>query len=802
VTHAVAVVWFRSWVDFRARWRSWLGLSLLVAVSTGVVLFTVAGARRTDTAWDRLAAKTNAHDALVIGQQFDFDLAAVARLPEVSDSAPGAYVAAATNLSAPMEMTPLVSVDGGFFGRIDRPKIIDGRRPDPDRPEEVGITPPVAAKHNLRVGSTIVLRGLTPSQFVQALSGGEPSSPEGPHVELRVVGIEVSANEGELVESTRSGDNLHLTPAFYRAYEGRIGMGPALVVQLKRGIADQSSFELGVERIAAGRSVQLTTQSDEGSQVRHAIHTQALALELFAAFAALAGAVAVGQALSRQAFVEARDQRLLRALGMTTQQLWSAAMLRTLVVGVLGAVGGAVLAVVASAYMPLGGLARLAEPSPGISIDAPVLGLGLVVVPVLTLALAALPAWRTARTSRLAEPIEAVTTRTVPLAERLARLGFPPTAVTGVRLAVDPGRGRTAAPTRSAIVSTAFSVAALITALTFGASLGHLFSTPRLYGWNWDVVVGNPFSADLSQRVVPTLRDSGFVDGFSGVTAAVIDVGGVRTQGYGFDTFEGDVLPPITNGRPPSSPDELVLGATDLRDLGRHVGDDVTVRVGDREATLRIVGEGVFAQLSIFQIEALGKGALLTGDGLRALVPEAQQNVYTVQWAAAADPQAAQSALRESFGETITISEAEAPLEIADFGRVDGMPAILSGLVALLAIASLAHALMTTVRRRRRDLAILKTLGFVRRQVSSTVAWQATTMTVLALTAGLPLGTAVGHWAWRLFADNLGVVAEPVVPLVALALVVPGAIAIANLVATLPGRAAARTAPGRGLRWE
>lgn len=50
VTQAVAVVWFRSWAELRSRWRSWLGLSLLVCISTGVVLFTLAGARRTDTA--------------------------------------------------------------------------------------------------------------------------------------------------------------------------------------------------------------------------------------------------------------------------------------------------------------------------------------------------------------------------------------------------------------------------------------------------------------------------------------------------------------------------------------------------------------------------------------------------------------------------------------------------------------------------------------------------------------------------------------------------------------------------------
>ena len=54
-------------------------------------------------------------------------------------------------------------------------------------------------------------------------------------------------------------------------------------------------------------------------------------------------------------------------------------------------------------------------------------------------------------------------------------------------------------------------------------------------------------------------------------------------------------------------------------------------------------------------------------------------------------------------------------------------------------------------RRRRRDFAILKALGLLRRQVSSITAWQVSILTGLALLAGLPLGIAVGRWSWALF---------------------------------------------------
>jgi predicted lysophospholipase L1 biosynthesis ABC-type transport system permease subunit len=106
------------------------------------------------------------------------------------------------------------------------------------------------------------------------------------------------------------------------------------------------------------------------------------------------------------------------------------------------------------------------------------------------------------------------------------------------------------------------------------------------------------------------------------------------------------------------------------------------------------------------------------------------------------------------------------------------------------------------VRRRRHDLAILKALGFVRRQVSAAVAWQATTVALVALAVGLPLGVALGRWSWSLLADRIGVGAPPVTPGPALLAGVAGTVLVANLVAAWPGRVAARTRPAVALRSE
>jgi predicted lysophospholipase L1 biosynthesis ABC-type transport system permease subunit len=148
------------------------------------------------------------------------------------------------------------------------------------------------------------------------------------------------------------------------------------------------------------------------------------------------------------------------------------------------------------------------------------------------------------------------------------------------------------------------------------------------------------------------------------------------------------------------------------------------------------------------------------------------------------------------------VTAAERPANVVSLASIAGLPVALAGLLALMAAGTLAHTLASAARRRRRDLAILKTLGFVRRQVRHAIAWQATTITAIALLVGLPIGVAGGRWAWRVLAAQLGVLPEPAVPLTAIVSAVPGALVVANLIAAVPGRAAARTQPATIFRAE
>ena len=113
-----------------------------------------------------------------------------------------------------------------------------------------------------------------------------------------------------------------------------------------------------------------------------------------------------------------------------------------------------------------------------------------------------------------------------------------------------------------------------------------------------------------------------------------------------------------------------------------------------------------------------------------------------------------------------------------------------------------AGLLLTAVRRRRRDLAVLRVLGLTGRQVRATVSWMAATVALAALAAGVPVGIACGRLAWEFFAGQLGVQAVTQVPAVPVAVLVASGLALAVAVAALPGARASRARPAAILRAE
>ena len=142
------------------------------------------------------------------------------------------------------------------------------------------------------------------------------------------------------------------------------------------------------------------------------------------------------------------------------------------------------------------------------------------------------------------------------------------------------------------------------------------------------------------------------------------------------------------------------------------------------------------------------------------------------------------------------------PAEIANYRTVSATPALLAAVLAGGAIGALGLTLVASVRQRRRQFALLKTLGFTRPQIAASVAWQSSVAAVVGVVIGVPTGVALGRWLWTLFADGIAAVPHPAVPVLSVALVALGAVAFANLVALLPGWVAARTRTALLMRTE
>ncbi|MGO9214526.1 MAG: FtsX-like permease family protein [Syntrophales bacterium] len=128
---------------------------------------------------------------------------------------------------------------------------------------------------------------------------------------------------------------------------------------------------------------------------------------------------------------------------------------------------------------------------------------------------------------------------------------------------------------------------------------------------------------------------------------------------------------------------------------------------------------------------------------------------------------------------------------------------LLFGLVLIVfGVATLLHVLVVSVVRRRREVGLLKALGFVRRQVALSVTWQTTTVALVGIVVGVPLGIVVGRWVWAAFAGSLGVVPVTVIAGWTIVAVAVGALLVANLLAVGPALVAARSRPASLLKAE
>jgi len=261
----------------------------------------------------------------------------------------------------------------------------------------------------------------------------------------------------------------------------------------------------------------------------------------------------------------------------------------------------------------------------------------------------------------------------------------------------------------------------------------------------------------------------------------------------------------LLSGHAPRTTHEIAFAPTTLDALGVSVGD--TVKVGPSHVGARVVGTALLPATSHTDYD---QSAWMTAAGLRTALaggpevsPEDFEDYILIRWTPGTDGAATRRNLAKfTHSGEVFVFPATLPTSVAELAELRTLPLVLAVFFALLAGATVAHALVTTVRRRRHDLAVLRTLGFTRRQSRLAIAWQATLLAVAGIVVGVPLGIAAGRLLWRWLADNFPIAYVPPLALLAVLAAIPIAVVVANALAAGPAFAASRIRPAEVLRTE
>jgi hypothetical protein len=796
--------------ELRARWAGLFGVAVLVGLAGGFVLTAAAGARRTDSNLARVIRTERPGDVLVNpdvsdnGPAFNAAWAAVDRLPGVRAVARADGLGAAP-LAANGQVDPngiqgvltMAAVDGGYGRDLDRPYMIAGRMPDPSRADEVYVNQIEAKRDNLHVGSR--LRWGVVAMHDQSLK-------------VRFVEDFIVVGIGRtLDEATRAADDPQLSPSmlFSRALNDRLsGATPPFTgksVALTGGAKALPAFEAGVRDVF--RNVTVVDDSGHRSRVnmnfqesgltvaraRRAVQPYVLALWLFAGLAALASLAVIAQALSRSMRPLREERDRLSAIGFSRRQFVQTAALRGLVVGAIGAAIALAVAYALSSLMPIGPL-RAIDPARGRHVDAAVFALGCLSL----LALAVLGttlSLRRRRPPRSGRPV---------VADELARSGLPVPIVSGVRFALDRGRD-TDVPLRSTLFGITIAIAALVATLVYGASLTRFTATPTRFGWPWSYMVTVDGGAPPPQLGAHLAS----VPGVRGVAPGVFsqfEIGGRSVAAVGIDETPGVGSVPILRGRAPVADDEIVLGENTMRALHAQIGGTVPVFAQTQRRTFRVVGEGVFARFAPYsgsEPTGLGVGAATTAHAIESMNAATGSHFFLVDVARRGNLDGARLLAAVDGGTPIgEVVGPQRPNDVLSYDHLSRTPLALAGALVLLALGSAIHLLVTGVRSRQRDVALLKTIGLTRGQARSAVLVQATVLVGIAMVVALPLGVLGGHWLWARTAQWLGIAHDVALPISELFLVMLVALVLANAVAWGPAMIAARIRPAVALRSE
>ena len=827
---ALAFAWYRFRSTFRHRWRGLLGIVLLTGLLGGLSMGALQAARTTESSPLDFANGTHTPGLFVLdgfasGTKSAYNatlLRRIAHLPHVVrvESEVGINAGPIGKNDEPLAASEGIGANGSVNGlNFDEDRVIvtEGRMANPNRADEFVLDSGTARLYGYHLGETVPIGWVTNAQSQD--EGSTIKVPPTQQVKMKLVGVGAIDLNGLFQDQGGVGiDQIELfTPAFTHSLLACCSNDMLSGITLQGGL--QSPYYRNVEsevRALLPKGVPFTyvQATDVLARAERTLKPESIALGVFGGIAGLAALLIAGQMIGRRVRLNSEELDVLRALGADPTM--------TVGDGLIGAVGAVLLGtllagLVAVGLSPLGPLGPIGPLVPlTLRVDWAVVGLGMAVLAVALGTLAVVAALRAAP-HRLATRLQR--DRASSVAHAVTSAGLPPAAVTGIRFALEPGAGRNAVPVRSAILGAVLAVVVVISTITFGSSMNTLVSHPALYGWNWSADIdGGGGLGDIPAHNVARLLDADpLVGGWTGVYYSTLQIDGINVPVMG-GSPHASVGPPLLSGHGFEASNEVVLGADTLAQLHKHVGDSVAVGApGARLVTLRIAGTATMPSIGVVGSSHLemGSGALLS----YTLIPPKARNVFDVPQTgpnavlvrfkkgadAAAGLRSLQSIVRQNpqiKGDGGSVLAVQRPAEILNYRTLGTTPTILGIALAAGAVIALGLTLVTSVRRRRTDLALLKSLGFTKRQLASAIAWQASVAVGIGCLIGIPLGIALGRFLWDLFARQINAVPDPTIPTASIVLIGVGAVILANLVAAVPGRIAARTPTAQLLRSE
>jgi hypothetical protein len=835
----VAWYWFRT--NLARRWTSYLSIVLLVGLVGGLGIGSLIAARRTESSFDVFLASTNPSDMSVFlfAPNLTTELSRLPLVRHVATASYGVSAFPAGRGGAPLippaftsgDVTGIGSLGEEFFSQ-DKAAVVAGRMANPKRADEFVTSKDAERLMGWRVGQSIPMYFYTSAQTSLPAFG---TAKVKPHLRLtmHLVGTVILNNEVISDEADRYPALMIFTPALTRPFAESGVTYNDYALKLDHGAQDVSAVER--EIIAAlPRNTTYTfhVTSIVTDQVDHSITPEALALGVFGLIAALAVIIIAGGLIARFIRSNDGDMRIVRALGGDRSMTASASILGLLGAIIIGASLAVGVALELSPLSPIGPV-RAVYPARGIAFDWRVLGLGFAFIVVGLGLISVVLALRLTR-----HWADRQRQSTVPLGSKVARLfaevGLPVSALVGARFALEPGRDHDSVPVRSALLGSVLAVMLVVATLTFGSGLNTLVTHPALFGWNWNYALAS--GGDVPPQSTSLLNHDPYVAAWAGVGIPNVEINGVTVPVLAAANHAA-VSPPLLSGHEVDADNQIVLGAETMQQLHEHLGGVVVVTYGTRKdapvyvppTRLTIVGTATLPA-------AGGSFSLHTSMGIGAIIAKGVEpatmrkfiaspyptlngpNLVFVRFRAGVSSSRALASLKKiaevgdraflavpngaGAGDSLLVLPVQYPAEIENYRSIGGTPTILAFALAAGAVVALGLTLIASVRRRRRDLALLRTLGFTKGQLMSTVAWQASIFGFVGVVVGVPLGIVFGRWVWNLFARSIYAVPAPSVPVVSVAIIVVSALVLANLVAALPGLSAARTSTARVLRGE